>query len=393
MKELVNNIKRLGFVQLGVIFEKMIPLIISFVFISEIEVEVYGRFAVYYQAIIIAVGAISASVIQDFNNNYLQSSNNIEIKDPYTGLVIGLFILFTGLLIDILQTEYLLRVIVIAIVAPINLIIFNFQRFKNKEHLYFFYTLLRSGIFLLTLFLFLERNLSLAELLDSIIILNTLPILFYLKKIKIKWSGVILKKENFLVSIYGLTTLFLFGVEKMFMEIAGYSLEEIAAISYSLSIINSSAILIEGAKKQIGPNIYYDLQNDGVYSNRLLQSLKYYFVFLTCGIVLTPLILIPSLKVSNLFQSNLSIGNDSLIVLTINQIVFSIYHFINPYIFFWRKTIILILIQLTSIVLFFFAINLVPTYLINISYIKLGTTIFLVFCVVIYIRINHGRVF
>ena len=132
MKELVNNFKKLGFIQLGVIFEKMIPLIISFVFISEIEVEVYGRFAVHYQAIIIAVGAISASVIQDFNNNYLQSSNNIEIKDPYTGLVIGFLILFIGWLIDVVHTEYLMIVIAIAIVAPINLIIFNFKRFKNK---------------------------------------------------------------------------------------------------------------------------------------------------------------------------------------------------------------------------------------------------------------------
>lgn len=393
MKKLVNNIKKLGFVQLGVIFEKMIPLIISFVFISEIEVEVYGRFAVYYQAIIIAVGAISASIIQDFNNNYLQSSNNIEIKDPYTGLAIGFFILIISLLIDILQTEYLLRVIAISIIAPINLIIFNFQRFKNKEHLYFSYALLRAGIFLFTLFLFLEGNLSLAELLDSILILNTLPILFYLKRIKIKWSGVILIKENFLVSIYGLTTLFLFGAEKMFMEIAGYNLEEIASISYSLAIINSSAILIEGAKKQIGPNIYYDLQNDGVYSDRLLRSLKYYFVFLVCCIVLTPLILIPILKALNLFQPNLSIGNYSFIVLIINQIIFSIYHFINPYLFFWKKTIVLIITQLTSIIFFFLAINLIPKYSLNIAIIKLSTSILLISCVGFYIRSKDGRIF
>lgn len=393
MKELVNNIKRLGFVQLGVIFEKMIPLIISFLFISEIEVEVYGRFAVYYQAIIIAAGAISASVIQDFNNNYLQSSNNIEIKDPYTGLVIGFLILIIGWLIDVLQTEHLLRVIAIAILAPINLIIFNFQRFKNKEYLYFSYTLLRVGIFLFALILFLEENLNLAELLDSIIILNALPILFYFKRIKIKWSGVILKKENFLVSIYGLTTLFLFGAEKMFMEIAGYNLEEIAAISYSLAIINASAILIEGAKKQLGPNIYYDLQNDGVYSNRLLKSLRYYFVFLAFCIILTPLILIPTLKALNLFQSNLSIGNYSFIILIVNQIIFSIYHFINPYLFFWKKTFVLIITQITSIIFFFLAINLIPNHSLNIAFIKLGTSILLISCVAIYIRNKDGRIF
>jgi hypothetical protein len=393
LKKLVNHIKKLGFVQLGVIFEKMVPLIISFVFISEIEVEVYGRFVVHYQAIIIAVGALSASVIQDFNNNYLTSSDNIEIKDPYTGLVLGFLILFIGWLIDVVQTEYLLRVIAIAIVAPINLIIFNFQRFKNKEHLYFSYALLRVGIFLLALFLFLEENLSLAELLDSILILNALPILFYFKRIKIKWSGVILKRENFLVSIYGLTTLFLFGAEKMFMEIAGYNLEEIAAISYSLTIINSSTILIEGAKKQIGPNIYYDLQNDGVYSNRLLKSLKNYFVFLTCCIVLTPLILTPTLMALNLFQSNLSLGNYSFSVLIINQIIFSIYHFINPYLFFWKKTIVLIIIQLTSIIFFFLAINLIPKHLLNIAFIKLGTSILLISCVAIYIKNKDGRIF
>jgi hypothetical protein len=371
----------------------MVPLIISFVFISEIEVEVYGRFVVHYQAIIIAVGALSASVIQDFNNNYLTSSDNIEIKDPYTGLVLWFLILFIGWLIDVVQTEYLLRVIAIAIVAPINLIIFNFQRFKNKEHLYFSYALLRVGIFLLALFLFLEENLSLAELLDSILILNALPILFYFKRIKIKWSGVILKRENFLVSIYGLTTLFLFGAEKMFMEIAGYNLEEIAAISYSLTIINSSTILIEGAKKQIGPNIYYDLQNDGVYSNRLLKSLKNYFVFLTCCIVLTPLILTPTLMALNLFQSNLSLGNYSFSVLIINQIIFSIYHFINPYLFFWKKTIVLIIIQLTSIIFFFLAINLIPKHLLNIAFIKLGTSILLISCVAIYIKNKDGRIF
>ncbi|WP_460692690.1 polysaccharide biosynthesis protein [Mucilaginibacter puniceus] len=170
-------------------------------------------------------------------------------------------------------------------------------------------------------------------------------------------------KEFISLSAYGLSTSLVNGVDRFIMVASGYSLSFLGYYSFLYSLGNTPTILVEAFKKSINPIMYKELSTDGQLSKSTKKN-----VLAICGILFIVQLTVPAavyfvLKYLNLINPEFIMDKAYIYIyiLSIGFFFQGVYHFLNPYYFFFRKSGLLLLIQAICMGVYFLVIRYIST--------------------------------
>lgn len=378
--------KILFFTAFGVLFEKVFPLLISFVFINKIANEVYGLWIIYFQFFLIINSSIASPLILNFNNNFFSSSNG-KINILETRIIILISLLGFLVLLFVPNTSILSVFLIIVMVfsSVFYLLISNYLRFLEQNLRYAKYSSIRFFLFACCLISFsYDNQLSVNEIVISFIVANSLPLIRFFRIFNISLYNRDFTKEFLKLSIYGVSTFFLSGIDRSVLGFYGYDLVSIATIGYAAAIANVPSILTEIMKKYFSPRFYRDFNSYGFYNRDTIKITLGFYIVLTLIQLLFPLILFFILKSAKLLKDSLVSKNFILLifVFSIAMAIYNLYHFLNPIIFFKNKSQRLIYILFISSMIFLILLKL-PFFnldaLLKVGLIKLFANVILVF--------------
>ena len=158
--------------------------------------------------------------------------------------------------------------------------------------------------------------------------------------------------EHLNLTLYGGFNGLFNGYDKFLILFLG-NFQLLGIYSYMFSIANIGSVITEGVKKVLQPKMYHSLNKWNSYRGGITKTLKILLPSLFIINVILPFIIFELLKLLDLINSDF-IFEDSfkfLIILVFGTSIWSLYHFINPYFIFFKKTNILIYIQFLSILI------------------------------------------
>ncbi|MDA8958842.1 hypothetical protein N9F11_00325 [Akkermansiaceae bacterium] len=233
-----------------------------------------------------------------------------------------------------------------------------YLRFSNKDIIYAKLSFLKVILFLCCIIFVgaCGAALNFRSILLSLLVAH-LPVAFSLgKTIIINWK--IRKKtlgEFSRLSFYGFCTALLSGVDKIVIVSLGYSYEDLGFYAYALAFASLPSFIVEAVKQYLSPRFYDDLANRKDYSAQTIFLLSKFLVGLIVLQFTLPFVSFEVLKTLNIVNTEFVRSDDFFLLLTILNFGFSfhiIYHFLNPYMFFYDRSGYLLVVQCCSIVLF-----------------------------------------
>lgn len=356
-----SNIKNYIYVFFGSVFDKLLPFLVSFIFIKKISIQDYGLWTLIYIVIIVFNASISSSIITDFNINYFRGKNSkITINEFRSILIILTAVIFIHFFLPQLSTKLLLLATLAIISNVYSNVNLNYLRFKNNFDLYALKSFARISFLALSLLFFLMDNqLTVNEIVLSFFISNTVPFLNYFKNYEIIWKSKGDFKFFASLKFYGFLIIFFLGIDRLILGYYDFDLHLISSLGYASTIISSPTIFTEGFKKYMLPKLYEDLEENEFYSNRTLTSLIIGILILTLLQIVFPFIIFYVLNIFNLIKFELVTENFMivLLLLSISAVIFNLYHFLNPILFKKKRVKYLISIISFSIILFSIMVN------------------------------------
>ena len=377
--------KTLFLTTIGVIFEKIFPLLISFIFINKIADAEYGLWIICFQFFLIFNSSIATPLTLNFNKNFFTSTNK-KINITEARLIILIILLSFTVLLFVPNTSLLIAFLVTVMIccSVFSLLIFNYLRYSEQNLKYAIYSAVRFFIFLFCLISFgFDNQLEINEILLSFIISNSLPFIGFVKKIKITFKSKDFKNEFLKLSFYGVTTFFLSGIDRAVLGFYGYDLVSIATIGYAATIANVPSILTETLKKYLSPLFFKDFTLKGFYSSKTIKSTTLFFIGLTLIQLILPIGFFFILKKTELVKNSLVTDDfiSLIVVFTLGVAIYNLYHFLNPIIFYKNKSEKLIFILVLCSTLFLLLLKLPIVFLnpiLKVALLKLITTILLI---------------
>ena len=158
--------------------------------------------------------------------------------------------------------------------------------------------------------------------------------------------------EFFRLGFYGLSTALLSGVDKLIIVSAGYSYEDLSFYAYAIAFASLPSFLVEAVKQYMSPKLYHDLSNFKDYSKKTRYLLFKFIVALIVIQFTFPYAGFKFFEYFNILNLEFVRSENFFVLLTIFNIGFSghiIYHFLNPYMFFYDRSMFLLILQLCSI--------------------------------------------
>lgn len=348
---------------IGAIFDKSLTLIIAFFLTKFLTNEDYGLWSQYLQFILICSATLISPIQLFFSREFFKDKTK-PLK-LYNSSILGVILLFFCLIVFIFYNELLSGFVIVEMLISVILFIAyrlnaSYLRFKKKDVLYTKLSLLRFFLFLsvISYFIFFKKNIKYEELVHSFLIAH-IPFIFSFKNnlfisLKLDKSNIF---EFFRLIIYGIFTSLLSGIDKIIVTKAGYSYEELSYYAYALAIASIPLFFTEGIKQYVQPMLYKDLSNKGDYSKGTIKKIvKFVFVLFLLQMTL-PFISYEILKVFKLVNITYINTGEFYWLLSLFSLTFcvhSVYHFVNPYMFFYDKSIYLLILQVCSIFIYTF---------------------------------------
>ena len=147
------------------------------------------------------------------------------------------------------------------------------------------------------------------------------------------------------------------GIDRIIVIEAGYSYENLSFYAYALAFASLPSFLTEAVKQYMAPNLYQNLSTIGSYSNKTMKKL-YGFIGVLILIQLSlPFALFEVmmlLGVLNINFVNTETFHLTILMFNLGFIFHIVYHFVNPFIFFFDKSLYLLFVQLFSIAIYSF---------------------------------------
>lgn len=334
--------RTLFYTTFGVIFEKIFPLLISFIFINKITDDEYGLWIICFQFFLIFNSSIATPLTLNFNKNFFTSTNKkINISEARL-IILTILLSFTVLLL-VPNTSLPIAFLVTAMIccSVFSLLIFNYLRYSEQNLKYALYSGIRFFLFLFCLFFFgFDNQLEVKEILLSYIISNSLPFIGFVKKFKITFKSKDFKNEFLKLSFYGVITFFLSGIDRAVLGFYGYDLVSIATIGYAGTIANLPSILTETLKKYLSPLFFKDFTLKGFFSDKTIKSTTVFFIGLTIIQLILPIVFFLILKETGLVKNSLVTSDfiSLIVVFSLSMAIYNSYHFLNPIIFYNNKS-------------------------------------------------------
>lgn len=329
----------------------------------------YGLWSEYFQILTVVVSSIASPLQLFFSKDYFKVGNTkVAIYNTYLILCI-VIISWLVILCFYPQFNYALFNL-----EPIILIILYFLysylalylRYSSQDKRYALISFVRAVLFIIAIGTLYNLNESIrfSDIIRSYIFCH-LPIIFYFFrsiqiKLKLDYNRI---KEFIRLSLYGVSTSLLSGIDRLILVNSGYSYVELATYAYAITFSSLPSFAIEAAKQYLSPVIYKDLSLNGKYTNATKNKLLITIVILSVMQFSIPYAAIKITMVMNIFDSGLM---DSIFIykivtiLNFGFVAHIIYHFVNPYLFFYNKSHLLLRIQTLSLCIFYLVIKLSP---------------------------------
>lgn len=126
--------KTLFLTTIGVIFEKIFPLLISFIFINKIADAEYDLWIICFQFFLFFISIIATPLTLNFNKNFFTSTNK-KINITEARLIIVIILLSFTVLLFVPNTSLLIAFLVTVMIccSVFRLLIFNYLRYSEQN--------------------------------------------------------------------------------------------------------------------------------------------------------------------------------------------------------------------------------------------------------------------
>lgn len=324
-------------------------------------VQEYGKWSLFYQFILIINAVCATPIMTIFSRNFYNLEDDNQNMFIYNYKHVFLLFIFFSVMYYVFFGK-ISTAIFIEIPALLCISLYSylglFFRFRSEDKKYFTYSLIRLLVFGLIVLGVISVYGKISYLnLTLIFILSHIPSL--LKTVNLvdfksqnKKSDL---KEFYSLSVYGLSTSLVNGLDKFAILASGFSLNFLAYYSFIYTLTNSPTIIVEAMKKTIQPKMYKELAENSKISKKtfkqILKSLSVIFVIQ----VIVPFFMFYLLATLNLIHNDfMKIENSYyfIFILSIGFFFQAIYHFINPIHFFYKKSMILLYIQTGSMIIY-----------------------------------------
>lgn len=361
----------------AVIFEKLIPFMVSFYFIKFMSDFTFGEWVIYLQLSFIGQSLLFTSLEIEFNNTFKPSEkhsiNNLGIL-LISGLIFSIIAVISTESLSIIRIGLLL---ISLFSLGISSFILNMLRFENQHQKYLLSSTIRLILFV-SLLLLNKYNITLNYILSVYIFSNITVLIINRKRVSFKLQRLNLQ-STFKITLYAGLTMFVGGIEK----ISGVlSTEEVAKIAYIMAFIQVPSVLVEATKKYFIPLIYKDLVSLGRYSRETKKTIFPYLIGIVIVQLFGPYLVFLVIDFIGGIKDTM-LSNDffpSLFILNIGITIYNLYHFINPKFFYFKKTGRLVLIFTFVISVFYISNYFITTQKIeHIAIIKSSILILVVF--------------
>ena len=350
---------RLLYNVVGAFLDKSLPFVISIILTNFMTLADYGVWVQFYQVVVV----VSASILSPIR---LFFSREFDLKkkqklDFYFSPIIFSFLLIPYFFIQnkiiAINSFQGVAVILLFVFYSLNSI---FLRFSYKDFEYVKISVLRIFLFVVFTFsfVFFSKQITVHNLLISFLIAH-LPFLFLAtKNISFQFKFHHEKfGEFFRLFIYGLSTAMLGGIDRIIVIEAGYSYENLSFYAFALAFASLPSFLTEAVKQYMAPTLYQNLSKLGAYSKKTLKKLSL-FIFVLCLLQLmipfAAFKIMMGIGVLNITFINPETFYLALLIFNFGFIFHIVYQLIAPYVFFFDKSLYLLIIQLFAITIYSF---------------------------------------
>jgi O-antigen/teichoic acid export membrane protein len=147
-------------------------------------------------------------------------------------------------------------------------------------------------------------------------------------------------------------------MDKFIIIACGFSLSFLGYYSFIYSLTNTPTIIVEALKKTMNPIMYKELSEQDKLTPKTKKRIYLVLLVLFLVQMTLPVIVYSVLKYLNLINKAFT-GPESyayIYILSIGFFFQGIYHFINPYYFYYKKSGQLLVIQLVCIAVYLFTL-------------------------------------
>lgn len=350
----------------GAILDKSLTLLIAFFLTKYLTKEAFGLWTQYLQLILICAATLISPVQLFFSREFFKDKSKPLKLFNFGALMIVLFLL--GLIVFLFYKELLLLnfIVIEMLISTFLYVVYrlnsSYLRFNKKDILYAKLSLLRFAIFLTTIFIFWlnEEDITYEQLVHAFFIAH-LPFVLSLRKnieisFKINKTNIL---EFFRLMVYGIFTSLLSGIDKIIVTKAGYSYEELSYYAYALAIASIPSFFIEGVKQYLQPMLYNDLSSAGGYTRKSVKRIVKFVLIIFFIQITLPFLSFEILKFFKLVNQAYINTNEFYWLLgwfSFTFCIHTIYHFVNPYMFFYDKSVYLLILQVFSILIYVFLV-------------------------------------
>lgn len=351
----------------GSLFDKGLPIFTTAFITKYMSSHDYGLWSLFFAFLLISNTFITSPILTIFSRKFFSLSQGEQKMHIYFYKLLFLLQTICFLIFYLFFKDFTK----ISVFEICGLLLFNiysyiglFFRFKKWDMFYLIHSFIRLLIFSLLILIFIIFNgvLSYAALLISFVICHIPSLIHSLKYIVFKKDDDINDlKEFFSLSVYGASTSLVSNLDRFVISFLGFSMSFLGYYSFIYALTNVPTIFVEALKKTMVPIMFKEWSEKGTLS---YNTRKY--LYRISGLLLINQMLLPYLTYYFLIHFNLVnidfIRPESLnyiIVLSVGFYFQNLYHFVNPYYFFAKKSINLLVILMLCLGMYLILINFV----------------------------------
>ncbi|MBW2962892.1 hypothetical protein [Mesonia aestuariivivens] len=345
----------------GTLFDKGLPLIIGLLASNYMNSSDFGIWTLYYQFLLIINAVCISSLLGFFNRKFYEypiSKRKMYIYNyPILFLMISIVTIFFYLFFSDTVAFFIIEILLVFAFLIYNYLS-QFLRFNGQDKLYMILSMVRTLVFgLLILYVILSKGVLTYLEIISFFLIGHIPIIFYsLKKINFTRAYTNSEPKEFIsLASYGLLTSTTGGIDKFAIVFIGNSTAFLGVYAYFYTIATATNLIVEAGKKIFTPLQFKSFSKFGKLQKGIQKKINYFILFLGFLQVFLPQLLYWFLMKLNLVNDSFShYENPELLILifSIGFYIFSIYHFINPKLIYYKKSLLMSCSLIISIVIY-----------------------------------------
>jgi O-antigen/teichoic acid export membrane protein len=352
---------------IGSTFDKGLPMIVSALLTKFMSPADYGRWSLFFAFLLISFTITSSPLFTIFARKFYTYKESDQ----------KMYIYFYRLLVVVQATSILIYYTFFSSISWISIfeilcIIFMnlysyialFFRYKKWDMFYMRHSFYRLIVFSAVLFIsiLLFKRITYSLLLIAFTVCHIPSFISSFKYLAFPTKNEVKDDLNEFahLSIYGFSTSMVSGVDKLIIASLGFNLSFLGYYSFIYALTNIPTVIIEALKQTMTPTMFKEWTKFGKLSLRTKKNL-----YLICFLLFIIQFSLPQIVYQILVH--LKMINAAFVqpesvyfifLLSIGCYFFSLYHFINPIYFFNKKSLTLLLIQLSCLFAYFIVVRL-----------------------------------